>query len=89
VRSSCEARHLQIRKAPNRVCKKSQVARASQIEDARRSLYHDVQLLLTELVPAIPLHENYSLTARKQQIKGVIRDTSHNTIVFTTVWLER
>lgn len=64
-------------------------ARASQSDDERRSLYSAAQKRLTELVPAIPLHENYTLTARKNDVKGVLYDTSHNTIVFTSAWLDR
>jgi peptide/nickel transport system substrate-binding protein len=64
-------------------------ARASQSDSDRRRLYSAAQKRLTELVPAIPLHENYTLTARKSDVKGVLYDTSHNTVVFTTVWLDR
>jgi len=64
-------------------------ARRSQSDDERRQLYREAQQRLTELVPAVPLYENYSLTARHQRVKGVVYDTSHNTIVFTTVWLDK
>lgn len=59
--------------------------------DAQKAaaLYSQAQKRLTELVPSLPLYENYSLTARYSDVKGVIYDTSHNTIVFTTVWLDR
>lgn len=52
-----------------------------------QGLYSKVQQRLTELVPAVPLYENYSLTAHRQQVKGIVYDTSHNTPIFTTVWL--
>ena len=64
-------------------------ARRSQKDDERRHLYSEAQRLLTELVPAIPVHENYTVTARRQDVKGVIYDTSHNTAIFTTAWLDR
>jgi peptide/nickel transport system substrate-binding protein len=52
-----------------------------------QGLYSKVQQRLTELVPAVPLYENYSLSAHRQRVKGIVYDTSHNTPVFTTAWL--
>ena len=52
-----------------------------------QQLYSQAQQRLTELVPAIPLYENYSLTARSQRVRGLVYDTSHNTPVFISAWL--
>jgi peptide/nickel transport system substrate-binding protein len=68
----------------------------SLLEDARRSsdparlkaLYSRAQKRLVELVPAVPLYENDSITARRADLHGVIFDTSHNTPILTTAWLE-
>lgn len=57
-----------------------------QIEQQR--LYSAAQKRLVEIVPAIPLFENHSLIAYHTRVKGVVFDTSHNTTVFTTVWLD-
>lgn len=63
-------------------------SRSSQDEARSRQLYSEAQQRLTELVPAVPLYENYSLTAHGPRVRGVVYDTSHNTPVFTSVWLE-
>lgn len=62
--------------------------RRSRDEARSRQLYGEAQQRLTELVPAVPLYENYSLTAHGPRVRGVVYDTSHNTPVFTSVWLE-
>lgn len=67
------------------------------LEQARRSadpeelqrLYSRAQERLTELVPAVPSYESQHLSAHGRQVKGLLFDTSHNTPVFTTVWLEK
>ena len=63
-------------------------ARRSQDPQRSQQLYSAAQKRLTELVPAVPLYENYSLTAHNARVKGVVYDTSHNTAVFTSVWLD-
>jgi peptide/nickel transport system substrate-binding protein len=52
-------------------------------------LYSRAQRKLTELVPSVPVYENLPIIAYRRDVKGVVFDTSHNTPVFTTVWLER
>lgn len=64
-------------------------ARQSQDPVLSQKLYSQAQKRLTELVPAIPLYENYTLTAHDAKVQGVVYDTSHNTPVFTSVWLDR
>jgi peptide/nickel transport system substrate-binding protein len=54
-----------------------------------QSLYSKAQQRLTELVPVVPLFDNYSLVAYQRDVKGVIFDTSHNTPFFTSVWLAK
>jgi peptide/nickel transport system substrate-binding protein len=66
------------------------------LERARRStdpallktLYSQAQKRLTEVVPLVPLFDNYSLIAYRKNVRGVIFDTSHNTVFFTSVWLD-
>jgi peptide/nickel transport system substrate-binding protein len=66
------------------------------LERARRStdpallktLYSQAQKRLTEVVPLVPLFDNYSLIAYRKNVRGVIFDTSHNTVFFTNVWLD-
>ncbi|MGE8499778.1 MAG: ABC transporter substrate-binding protein [Pseudomonas sp.] len=62
--------------------------RQSRDDALSRQLYSQAQQRLTELVPAVPLYENYSLTAHGAQVRGVVYDTSHNTPVFTSIWLD-
>jgi peptide/nickel transport system substrate-binding protein len=54
-----------------------------------QKLYSSAQQQLTQLVPAVPLFENYSLIAYRKDVRGVIFDTSHNTPFFPSVWLAR
>lgn len=53
-----------------------------------KSSYAAAQRRLTELVPGVPLFENYSTVAYRSTVKGVVYDTSHNTPFFATVWLQ-
>lgn len=53
-----------------------------------KSLYSQAQKRLTELVPSIPLFENHTVVAYSKGLKGLVFDTSHNTPVFTTAWLD-
>ncbi len=64
-------------------------ARRSTDPTKLQGLYSQAQQRLTELVPSIPLYENYILVAYKSYVKGVVFDTSHNTPIFTTVWLDK
>jgi peptide/nickel transport system substrate-binding protein len=52
-----------------------------------RHLYFEAQRRLTELVPSVPLYENYSFVAYRKRVHGVLYDTSHNTPIFTAAWL--
>ena len=52
-------------------------------------LYSRAQRRLTELVPSVPVYENLPIIAYRRDVRGVVFDTSHNTNVFTTVWLDR
>jgi peptide/nickel transport system substrate-binding protein len=52
-----------------------------------RDLYSKAQRRLTELVPAVPLYENYSFVAYRKRLHGVLYDTSHNTPIFIGAWL--
>lgn len=66
------------------------VGRARQSSDSTvlQDLYSRAQRRLTELVPAVPLYENYSLVAYRKRLHGVIYDTSHNTPMLIGAWLE-
>ncbi len=64
-------------------------ARRSQDPVLNQQLYSRAQQRLTELVPAVPLYENYTMTASNKRVKGIVYDTSHNTAVFTSVWLDQ
>jgi len=67
------------------------------LEKARRSsdpaqlqdLYSRAQKRLTELVPGAPLFENSSSIAYHRYVKGLVFDTSHNTVYFPSVWLQK
>ena len=63
-------------------------ARRSGDEAERRRLYAAAQRRLVWLVPAIPLFENHTITARHRALQGVLFDTSHNTPVLTAAWLD-
>lgn len=52
-------------------------------------LYRIAQQQLVDNVPAVPVFESYVLVAYRDAVKGLIYDTSHNTPVFTTVWLDQ
>lgn len=52
-----------------------------------QDLYSQAQRRLTEVVPAVPLYENYTFVAHRKRVHGVLYDTSHNTPVFLAAWL--
>lgn len=52
-------------------------------------LYRIAQQQLVDNVPAVPVFESYVLVAYRDAVKGLIYDTSHNTPVFTAVWLDQ
>lgn len=54
-----------------------------------KALYSQAQQRLTELAPSIPLYENHTIVAYSRDLKGLVFDTSHNTPIFTTAWLDR
>jgi len=62
-------------------------ARRSTDPSVLQGLYSRAQQRLTDLVPAVPLHESHSIVAYQSHVKGVIFDTSHNTPFFTSLWL--
>ena len=53
-----------------------------------QKLYSIAQQRLVENVPAVPLYESHVLVAFRNKVKGLIFDTSHNTPIFTAVWLD-
>jgi peptide/nickel transport system substrate-binding protein len=53
-----------------------------------RDLYSKAQRRLTELVPSVPLYDNYTLTAYRKRVRGVLFDTSHNTPIFIGAWID-
>jgi peptide/nickel transport system substrate-binding protein len=63
-------------------------ARQSQDPAVLKENYSKAQKRLTELVPSIPLYENYSSIAYRSNVKGVVFDTSHNTPFISTIWLQ-
>ncbi len=62
-------------------------ARQSHDPAVLRDLYSKAQHRLTELVPSVPLYDNYTLVAYRKRVRGVLYDTSHNTPVFLGTWL--
>ncbi len=66
------------------------LARARHTNDpvALQDLYSKAQKRLTEVVPAVPLYENYTITAWRKPVQGVLFDTSHNTPIWTAAWLK-
>lgn len=66
------------------------------LSEARRShdpvqvaaLYSKAQQRLTELVPVVPSFESHVLVAYRSRLKGVIFDTSHNTVFLPSLWLD-
>lgn len=64
-------------------------ARQSRDPAELKQLYRQAQQRLTEIVPAVPVYENHSIMAWHRDVKHVVFDTSHNTPLFTTVWLDR
>lgn len=63
------------------------LAKARRGED-KAALYTQAQARLAALVPAIPVLENTTMVAYRRNVRGLTFDTSHNTPLFTTVWLE-
>lgn len=63
-------------------------ARETTDEGELKALYGAAQKRLVELVPGIPLDENHSNTAYNRRLKGLLFDTSHNTPVVTSAWLD-
>ena len=53
-----------------------------------QKLYSIAQQRLVENVPAVPLYESHVLVAFRNKVKGLMFDTSHNTPIFTAVWLD-
>ncbi|PJY96620.1 ABC transporter substrate-binding protein [Pseudomonas donghuensis] len=51
-------------------------------------LYRIAQQRLAQTIPAVPVFESHVLLAYRKQVKGLIFDTSHNTPLFTSVWLD-
>lgn len=64
-------------------------ARHAQAPDQLKALYSQVQQRLVELVPAAPVYESQHLIAYHRYVKGLVFDTSHNTPLFTSVWLDK
>lgn len=64
-------------------------ARHAADPEKRQAYYRDAQRLLTELVPAVPLHESHHLIAYDRRLRGLLFDTTHQTPLLTTAWLER
>jgi peptide/nickel transport system substrate-binding protein len=66
------------------------VSRARETSDPSllRDLYSKAQRRLVELVPSVPLYENYTFVAYRKRIRGVLFDTSHNTPIFTAAWID-
>ena len=64
-------------------------ARQSTDPAVLRDLYSKAQQRLTELVPGIPLYDNYSSIAYHRYVKGLVFDTSHNTVYFPSLWLQK
>jgi len=63
--------------------------RSAQDPALAKTAYAHAQQRLTELVPAIPVYENYSSVAYSKRLKGLVFDTSHNTLFLPSVWLEK
>lgn len=66
------------------------------LAEARRSpdparitqLYSQAQQRLAEQVPVVPSFESHVLVAYRNRLKGVIFDTSHNTVFLPSLWLQ-
>lgn len=63
-------------------------ARAALDFETQRKLYSEAQRRLTELVPGVPVFESQSLVAYDRRLRGLLFDTSHNTVVLSGAWLE-
>jgi peptide/nickel transport system substrate-binding protein len=62
--------------------------RTSQDPAVVKAAYSHAQQRLTELVPAVPITDSYSSVAYNKRIKGIVFDTSHNTVYLPALWLE-
>jgi len=51
-----------------------------------KKLYKDAELRLEQLVPAIPLYDNYTSWAVNKDVHGVPADSSHGVPLFTLAW---
>ena len=60
-----------------------QTSDTAQLED----LYGQAQERLAELVPAIPLHDFYTPWAVRDNVHGVLADSSHGVPLFTLAWI--
>jgi peptide/nickel transport system substrate-binding protein len=65
-----------------------QRARESGDEAELKRLYAEAQKRVVDDAPGIPLDENHTNTAYNRRLKGLLFDTSHNTPVVTTAWLD-
>lgn len=63
-------------------------ARRSHDPGELKVLYSKAQQRLAELVPVVPFFESHVLVAYTKRLKGVIFDTSHNTVFLPSLWLE-
>lgn len=57
--------------------------------ESQRNLYSAAQKRLTEIVPGVPIYESQSLVAYRKELRGLLFDTSHNTVVLASAWLEK
>jgi peptide/nickel transport system substrate-binding protein len=61
-------------------------ARQTSDPDELEDLYGKAQDRLAELVPAIPLHDFYTPWAVRDNVHGVLADSSHGVPLFTLAW---
>lgn len=63
-------------------------ARRAMDAETQKRLYAAAQQRLVELVPGVPVYESQSLVAYSRRLRGLIFDTSHNTVILSGAWLE-
>jgi len=63
-------------------------ARQSLDLDERHVLYREIQRLLTELVPVVPLHDSHHVIVYRRELHGLLFETVHNTPLLTAAWLD-
>lgn len=63
-------------------------ARRSTDPAEQQRLYSKAQERLTEIVPAVPSYESHHMIAYNRRVRGIVFDTSHNTPIFVTAWLD-